>query len=80
MSMFFRVVTTEGSPTGRPCPFNLAESKPCPALPCYKWVRSQWSCDLQVKNRIEKLDHFANHFKKAISLVKWPCFQSCHFF
>jgi len=51
-----RVVTTEGSPSGRPCPLNLYESKPCPSKPCYKWVRTQWTCDLQVFEEKKKDD------------------------
>ena len=42
-----RVVVTEASPTGRPCPSVMTETLPCPSRPCYSWVRSGWVCDLQ---------------------------------
>ncbi len=43
-----RVMTTQASPSGRPCPAALEESKPCPAYPCYKAkVSSPVVCDLQ---------------------------------
>jgi hypothetical protein len=42
-----RIVTTEASPTGRPCPSVMTESRACPSKPCYDWIRSPWTCDLQ---------------------------------
>jgi len=36
------------SPTGRPCPEELEQAKPCPSTPCYTWHPSPWSpCHLQ---------------------------------
>ena len=66
----FRVVTTEGSPTGRPCPYNLAETKPCPAIPCYKFVRTSWTCDLQV-SPIQTLDLACRRSYKNILEKNW---------
>ena len=45
---YFRVIITQPSTTGRPCPNALTEVKPCESSPCYKWIKSPWSCDLQV--------------------------------
>uniref|UniRef100_A0A8C6TPE6 Thrombospondin, type I, domain containing 7Ba n=1 Tax=Neogobius melanostomus TaxID=47308 RepID=A0A8C6TPE6_9GOBI len=28
---------------GRPCPSQLAQTKPCPIRPCYNWILSDWS-------------------------------------
>ena len=42
-----RVGTTEASPSGRPCPSVLLQSRPCPSRPCYSWQKSAWTCDLQ---------------------------------
>lgn len=42
-----RVVTTEASPTGRPCPPVFQEVRPCPSSPCYEFLVSHWTCDLQ---------------------------------
>ena len=42
-----RVKTTEASPTGRPCPAIMSESRPCPSRPCFELLRSSISCDLQ---------------------------------
>lgn len=42
-----RVVTTQASPTGRPCPASLVQVRPCPSVPCYRWSKSPWTCDLQ---------------------------------
>lgn len=63
-----RVVTTEGSPSGRPCPLNLYESKPCPSKPCYKWVRTQWTCDLQVFEEKKKDDKTCLFFESEKNL------------
>ena len=42
-----RVKTTEASPTGRPCPAVMSETRPCPSRPCYELRRSSNTCDLQ---------------------------------
>ena len=42
-----RVVTTRASPSGRPCPAVMAQTKACPAWPCYKLSYSLAICDLQ---------------------------------
>ena len=42
-----RVVTTPASPSGRPCPAVMRQSKPCTAHPCYSLKFSEASCDLQ---------------------------------
>ena len=43
-----RYVVVASSPTGRPCPADLSQAKPCPAAPCYQWDLSAWSqCQLQ---------------------------------
>ena len=44
----FRVTITQPSTTGRPCPNTMTEVKPCESSPCYKWIKSPWTCDLQV--------------------------------
>ena len=47
--LFWRSVLVNPSTTGRPCPPNLREDKPCPSTPCYTWNKSPWSkCLLQV--------------------------------
>lgn len=43
----WRVVTTQASPSGRPCPAVMSQSKPCPSRPCYSWLMSTSACDLQ---------------------------------
>ena len=43
----WRVVTTHPSPSGRPCPAVMSQSKPCPSKPCYSWHLSTSACDLQ---------------------------------
>ena len=43
-----RVIITQPSTTGRPCPNTLIEIKPCESTPCYKWIKTPWKCDLQV--------------------------------
>ena len=43
----YRVITTEASTSGRPCPSNLIDVKPCPSEPCYSWKKTIWTCDLQ---------------------------------
>ncbi|CAB4056645.1 unnamed protein product [Lepeophtheirus salmonis] len=42
-----RVITTPGTHSGRPCPLKLMETKSCPAIPCYDWHRTSWTCDMQ---------------------------------
>ena len=43
-----RYVVVASSPTGRPCPPVLSQTKPCPPAPCYQWRLSPWSqCQLQ---------------------------------
>ncbi|CAB3372223.1 Hypothetical predicted protein [Cloeon dipterum] len=42
-----RFIQTNPSETGRPCPKKLKQFKPCPVVPCFTWVRDEWSkCDL----------------------------------
>ena len=44
-----RHIVLPASPTGRPCPLSLSQSRPCPAAACYQWRPSSWSqCQLQV--------------------------------
>ena len=42
-----RFVSTEASPSGRPCPPVMEETKPCPSRPCYQLMESSSFCDLQ---------------------------------
>ena len=42
-----RFVSTEASPSGRPCPAVMKETKPCSSRPCYKLIESSPFCDLQ---------------------------------
>ncbi|XP_063600061.1 thrombospondin type-1 domain-containing protein 7B-like [Penaeus indicus] len=43
-----RYLSVNPSESGRPCPANLQESRPCPAIPCYTWERGPWSqCKLE---------------------------------
>ncbi|XP_047103075.1 thrombospondin type-1 domain-containing protein 7A-like [Schistocerca piceifrons] len=43
----YRFVMTNNSPSGRACPRDLVQRKPCPAIPCYTWYRGPWSeCNL----------------------------------
>lgn len=42
-----RVVITEASPSGRPCPAALKEAKPCVSLPCYALHYFPSVCDMQ---------------------------------
>lgn len=43
-----RSVVVSPSATGRPCPNELSQFKPCPSSPCYAWHKSSWSpCKLQ---------------------------------
>ena len=60
----FRVTITRPSTTGRPCPNTMTEVKPCESSPCYKWIKSPWTCDLQV----------GSYF---ISAVSQPLVVSC---
>ncbi|XP_059486112.1 thrombospondin type-1 domain-containing protein 7B-like isoform X2 [Neocloeon triangulifer] len=42
-----RFILTNPSETGRPCPKQLKQYKPCPVVPCFTWVRDEWSkCNL----------------------------------
>ena len=47
----WRVVTTQASPSGRPCPAIMSQSKPCPSRPCYSWHVSTSACDLQGRDK-----------------------------
>ncbi|XP_069960724.1 thrombospondin type-1 domain-containing protein 7B, partial [Cherax quadricarinatus] len=43
-----RFLSVNPSESGRPCPSQLQQSRPCPAIPCYTWERGPWSqCQLQ---------------------------------
>ena len=42
-----RMISTEASPSGRPCPAVMEEARPCPSRPCYTLVESASLCDLQ---------------------------------
>ena len=42
-----RFVSTEASPSGRPGPPVMEETKPCPSRPCYRLMESSSFCDLQ---------------------------------
>lgn len=42
-----RVISTEASPSGRPCPAVMNEARPCPSRPCYSVHFSPANCDLQ---------------------------------
>ncbi|XP_071440668.1 thrombospondin type-1 domain-containing protein 7B-like, partial [Hetaerina americana] len=42
-----RYIQTNPSEMGRPCPTELVQKRPCPAVPCYYWERGEWSqCNL----------------------------------
>lgn len=44
-----RIIKTAASPSGRQCPKNNIQRKPCPPVPCYKWIAGPWShCQLHV--------------------------------
>lgn len=50
-----RILKTNASPTGRQCPTESTQWKPCPPIPCYKWITGSWShCQLHVKISIHK--------------------------
>lgn len=45
-----RIIKTSASPTGRQCPTESTQWKPCPPVPCYKWLTGPWShCQLHVR-------------------------------
>lgn len=45
-----RRILQEAHEEGRLCPSQLAQTKPCPIRPCYRWLISDWSpCILEVR-------------------------------
>lgn len=62
-----RFIQTNPSETGRPCPKQLKQLKPCPVVPCFNWVRDSWSkCNLHVsiKTKIKQKTKLISPFLK----------------
>ncbi|KAI1899231.1 hypothetical protein AGOR_G00059680 [Albula goreensis] len=38
-----RSVMQQAHEEGRPCPQHLSQTKPCPIMPCYRWLLGEWS-------------------------------------
>lgn len=46
-----RIIKTPASQTGRQCPKDNIQWKPCPPVPCYQWTSGSWShCQLHVSH------------------------------
>jgi len=46
-----RIIKTPASQSGRQCPKDNIQWKPCPPVPCYQWIAGSWShCQLHVSN------------------------------
>lgn len=68
-----RRILQEAHEQGRPCPSQLAQTKPCFIRPCYRWLISDWSpCTLEVRLFIYSHGRTQRHCQKHLQLSRSP--------
>ncbi|XP_034041977.1 thrombospondin type-1 domain-containing protein 7B [Thalassophryne amazonica] len=62
-----RRVLQEAHEGGRPCPTQVTQTRPCPIIPCYTWLLSNWS-----SCTVEGAECGEGHRRRSLScMVHW---------